>query len=361
MTRSAARLAMVAAALLSTSSMSRLAAQRTITVRDSIVLQESGDDFLALPSPVVSDGAGGYLVADHGQATVFHYSGDGRLMRRYGREGEGPGEWREADIALPWGAAHVMVLSWSPYAIQLFRRGDGEFAERHPLNTPVEWVVPGTGELWLSGAHYATRSAIRRLTVGETEARPVLPLPDVYTEGGPLGGIFNEMPFAMWADTLMVGFMPLPYLIVADTTGRELDRFEVPTARRKGGTADPQAAIDEWLGSGRSYSGVFGLFSTTRGVHRRPDGTTLVIHFDLGTESAPASTLGLWVSVVDESRESACVDAAIPLETDSRAAIGFEGDLFLVLEQVLRGGDSVALLRRFEVDTEECDWLPVGR
>lgn len=47
------------------------------------------------------------------------------------------------------------------------------------------------------------------------------------------------------------------------------------------------------------------------------------------------------MNVVGESRESACVDAAIPLEPGSRAAIGFEGDLVLVLEQVSRGGDAV--------------------
>ena len=349
------------AAFVAFASTSHLAAQPSITVRDSIVLQESGDDYLVLPSPVVPDGSGGYLVADHGQAGVFHYSATGRLMRRYGREGEGPGEWKEADVALPWGDEQVMVLSWSPYAIQLFRRSDGQFVERHPLNTPVESVVPGSGELWLSGPHYGTSSAIRRLKLGESEARPVLRLPDEYSAAGPVGGIFGEMPFAKWADTLLVGFMPLPYLIVADTTGRELDRFEVPAVRRRGGTADPEAAIDEVLDGGRPYSEVFGLFSVTRGVHRRPDGTSVVVHFDMGTETRAVSTVGLWVTVIDESRRSACVDGAIPLEQGTRAAIGFEGDLVLVLEQVLRGGDSVTVLRRIEVDTDGCDWMPISR
>ena len=356
-----ARLALAVAASLASSSTSHLAGQPTLTVRDSIVLQESGNNYLIVPAPVVPDGSGGYLVADHGQPAVFHYAGDGRLMRRYGRGGEGPGEWEEADIALPWGEEQVMVLSWSPYAIQLFQRSDGEFVERHPLNTPIETVVPGSGELWLSGPHYATRSAIRRLRLGETEARPILRLPDEYTAGGPVSGIFSEMPFTLWADTLLAGFMPLPYLIVADTTGRELGRFEVPVARRRGGTADPAAAIAEVLEGGRPYPEVFGLFSTTRGVHRRADGTFVVIHFDLGTGTGPASTVGLWISVIDESRESACVDGTIALEADSRAPIGFEGDLVLVLEQVVRGGDAVTVVRRIEVDTDGCDWTRVSQ
>jgi len=353
------RVALATVAFIATSSY--LSAQPAITVRDSIVLQESGDDYLVLPAGPVPDGSGGYLVADHGQAGLFHYSGNGSLIRRYGREGEGPGEWREAHVTLPWGNEHVMVLSWNPYAIQLFRRSDGLFVERHPLNTPIESVASDSEGLWLSGAHHGTSSAIRRLRLGEPEARPVLRLPDEYAAGGPVGGIFPEMPFAMWADTLLAGFAPLPYLIVADTTGRELDRFEIPAARRKGGTADPAAAIDEVLTGGRAYSEVFGLFSVIQGVHRRPDGTTVVVHFDMGTEVIPVSTVGLWVSVIDESRESACVDAAIPLEPDSRPAIGFERDLVLVLEGVLRQGDAVTVLRRIEVDVDGCDWTPISR
>ena len=72
---------------------------------------------------------------------------------------------------LPWGDEHVMVVSFDPYAIHLFRRSDGQFVERHPLNTPAESVVPGSEGLWLSGAHYAARSAIRRLMVGDSDQR----------------------------------------------------------------------------------------------------------------------------------------------------------------------------------------------
>ena len=49
------------------------------------------------------------------------------------------------------------------------------------------------------------------------------------------------------------------------------------------------------------------------------------------------------------------------LEPGSRPAIGFEGDLFLVLESVVRRGDSVTVLRRIEVDVDGCDWMPISR
>ena len=42
-------------------------------------------------------------------------------------------------------------------------------------------------------------------------------------------------------------------------------------------------------------------------------------------------------------------------------SIGFEGDLVLVLDQVVRGGDAVTIVRRIEADTDGCDWMPVSR
>ena len=346
-----------------------LFAQPTATVVDSIVLEESGDDYLALPAPVIPDGTGGYLIADFHEPRALHYDREGRLIQRYGRRGEGPGEMMEAQVALPWGDDEVLVFSWNPLAAQSFRRDDGQFVERYPLKTVVETVVIDSGELWLSGAgqqlppsapQYGDRSAIRRWQLGDDEAEPVVGLPEEFEEGGPLGGIFPEMPFAKWADTLLVGFMPLPYLIVTDTEGDELDRFEVPVVRRRGNPDDPEAAIEEVLGGGR-YPDVFGLFSLTRGVHRRPDGTFLVVHFDLGTDGPPVSTEAMWVSVIDASLTRACPDGLIPLEDGSHPAIGFEGDLLLVLDQVIRGGDAETVVRRIKVETDDCEWVPLSR
>ncbi len=337
-----------------------LSAQPTVIVLDSIVLEESGDEYLVLPAPVIPDGTGGYLIADFDQPRVLHYNREGRLIQRYGRGGEGPGEWKEAEIALPWGDDRIMVFSWDPPAAHAFLRQDGQFVERHPLRTVVDHVVMNAGEVWLSGAEYAHRSAVGRMKLGDAEAEPVVALPEEFVAGGPVGGIFPEIPFAKWADTLLVGFMPLPYLIVTDTNGEELERFEVPAVRRRGHPEDPEAAVREALGGGR-YPDVFGLFSLTRGIHRRPDGTVLVMHFDLGTDGPPVSTEALWVSVIDPSRSRACPDGLIALEDGSHPAIGFEGDLLLVLDQVIRGGDAETVVRRIQVETDGCDWVPLSR
>ena len=85
------------------------------------------------------------------------------------------------------------------------------------------------------------------------------------------------------------------------------------------------------------------------------------MHFDLGTDGPPVSTEAMWVSVIDPSRSRACPDARIPLEDGSHPAIGFEGDLLLVLDQVVRGGDAETVVRRIRVETDACDWVPLTR
>ncbi len=356
---------LVLAGLLS-APMSGLSAQPALEVRDSVVLEESSEDYLVYPGSVVPDGTGGYLVTDYRQPRVFHYSAEGRLIRSYGARGQGPGEWEEAQIALPHGSDHVLVLSWKPFAVQRFDRQSGRFVERFPLRGYVESAaVDGDGDededvLWLSGPHYTPRSAVRRLKLGDDEAEPIVDLPEPYTEGSPVGGMFNSVPFTKWADTLLVAFMPLRDVILADDGGRELDRFEVPAVHRREAPADPAAAIEDNLRSG-DYFSTFSLFSLARGVHRRPDGTFLLVHGDFTGDDPPLRTETLWVSVVDRDRASACPDARVSLGPESHPVIGFEDDTLLVLEQVLRGGDAATVLRRIAVETGDCDWVPLTR
>ena len=344
--------------------MSGLSAQPTVAVRDSVVFEESSDDYLVYPGSVVPDGAGGYLVTDYRQPRVFHYSAEGPLIRSYGARGQGPGEWEEAQIALPHGSDHVLVLSWKPFAVQRFNRQSGRFVERFPLRGYVESAAVEEDEdgdaLWLSGPHYTPRSAVRRLRLGDDEAEPVVDLPEPYTEGSPVGGMFNSVPFTKWADTLLVAFMPLRDVILADERGRELDRFEVPAVHRREAPADPAAAIEENLRSGEYFS-TFSMFSLTRGVHRRPDGSFLLVHGDFNGDDPPLRTETLWVSVVDRDRRGTCPDARVSLGPESHPVIGFEGDALLVLEQVLRGGDAETVLRRIAVETDDCDWVPLTR
>lgn len=336
-----------------------LSAQTTTTVLDSVILAESPEDYLVWPRAVAPDGTGGYLVTDVRQARVLHFAGDGRFLQSYGREGEGPGEFRRADVALPSGDDHVLILSSDPLVAQLFERNSGQYVERFPLLESPQSALLDSRELWTSGPHYPTESAVRRLELGIAEPEPIVELPDEYTRDGPVGGMFGGMPFVKWADTLMVGFQPLPYVIVANTAGAVLDRFEVPVADRRGAPASPDRLIEEALQSG-PYFHVFAILSSTLGVHRRTDGSFLVVHFDYSGDEPPFNA-EVFVTVIDADRTQACPDRRILLGDESAPAIGFEGDTVLVLEHLLRGTGVVAVLRRIAIETDDCDWVQLGR
>lgn len=65
--------------------------------------------------------------------------------------------------------------------------------------------------------------------------------------------------------------------------------------------------------------------------------------------------------VLEESGDDYLVLPAPVMEEGSHPAIGFEGDLLLVLDQVIRGGDAETVVRRIQVETDDCDWVPLSR
>lgn len=333
-----------------------LVAQARLVLRDSIVLEQTSESYIAQPLTVTPDD-GGYLVVDGQQAQVFRFDATGKLMQRYGREGEGPGEFLEAAIALPHRSDDIIVFSWLPPAAQVFDRESGEFRARYELQSPLEDVALVGDRVWVSGVRYGKGTSLRRVILGGGEEAAIPLIPSEYVEGGPVGGIFPEVPFALWTDTLLVGFEPLDRLFVVSTAGVVVDTHTIPSVNRRGTPERPREALLEALERG-PYPEVFGVLSTLRDLHRRGDGSFVLVHAD-HEPTGPPVTSELFVTVLDSNRRRACVDARVPLSPDAQPAVGFAGDDLLVLEQVLVGLDAVPVLKRFAIDVSACDWLEV--
>ncbi len=69
-----------------------------------------------------------------------------------------------------------------------------------------------------------------------------------------------------------------------------------------------------------------------------------------------------FLSVVSADLERACVDAAIPFESDAIDPWpSFAGGRLVVTTRQLVGDDAVrTVVRTYEIDDEHCDWLPTG-
>ena len=160
-----------------------------------------------------------------------------------------------------------------------------------------------------------------------------------------------------WADTLLVGFEPLDRLFLVSPARVVVDTTKVPSVNRRGTPERPREALLEALEHG-PYPAVFGVLSILRHLHRRGDGSFVLVYAD-HWPAGPPVTSELFVTVLDSDRTRACVDAGVPLGPDAQPAVGFAGDDLLVLEQVLVGLDVVPVFKRFAIDGSECDWVEV--
>lgn len=324
----------------------------SLVLVDSIQFEQTDEAFLVQPKQVVPAGDD-YLVSDAGQARIFLYDQQGRLIKSFGQEGEGPGEFHNVAGILPMDE-EILVVSWEPRAAQLFDRSTGSLLRRYELVGSIESVQMSDGQLLIGGSQYSTGSGVRRVSLSTGDVTPLAPLPDEFSEGGPLGGIFPGVSFAGWADTLVVGYEPLNFILV--TVRRQaVDTVQVPNRLRRGVPEDPEGAIIDALNAG-PYSRVFGVLSTLRGIHRRSDGSFILVHFDHRPEGPPVTSKA-FVTVLSADRRRACVDAVVPLGPAAQPAVGFDGDKLLVLEQIISGGEAVPVLRSFQVDTEGCRWI----
>jgi len=336
---------------------SEAAAQSQLILRDSIALQETEETYIGLPVAVTIDGDG-YLVVDARTPQVLRFDGAGELEQHYGREGEGPGEFKNPLAAFPYGDDQIIVFSWNPPAAQVYRRSYGGFVERYGLDGPIRGVLLRGRNVWLSGVRFADSTSVRHRELGRGTDASLSLIPQVFREDGPLGGIFSLVPIEAWADTLLVGFEPLDRLFVVSSEGQVLDSLSIPASQRRGTPVNPAEAVDQILRQG-SYSEVFGALSTLRAIHRRSDGSTLLVYFDHRADGPPV-TSQVFVTVLSPDRRQACIDAELPISPNSSPAVGFADDDLLVLEQVLVGTDAVPILKRFEVDSADCDWVAAG-
>jgi hypothetical protein len=321
---------------------------------DTVWLQETAASYLVLPRSLEPD-RDGYLVTDSHEAQVVRYASNGRLVRKYGSEGEGPGEFRNAATAVPFGTNEILVVTWKPPALQRFNRETGAYIERYPLQSQP-WSVSVSGDtVWLGSLRYDVRAGVERLQLGRSGSTFMASLPESFVEGGPVGGIFHQVSMARWGDTLVVGFEPTETLLVLSPHGAVVERVRIPHVRRRGVPDDLDTHLLDAMR--RDYRDVFGVLSALRGVYRLPSGETALIYYDSKPGNLPASS-SVFLTLLSPDRTRVCVDAPIPLGPDPHPLVGFKADTLLVLDQQLRTALAVStFIARFTLDHSACRWI----
>lgn len=116
---------------------------------DSLIIGDSDDLLFSGRITASVDESGEVFVTDYGQRTVFHLSQDGELIKQFGREGSGPGEF--TGIQYPSVNDDIyFAYDYGPARLNLFDTNSGELIRDFTVQYEDE-SEPGSWRL--SGLH----------------------------------------------------------------------------------------------------------------------------------------------------------------------------------------------------------------
>lgn len=348
--------ALLALAACGGSDLDTLTPSPRLVLVDSLVLEQSDFVYLASPSAISADDDG-YWVADMQQATLIRYDREGRYQRRIGRAGRGPGEF-----SAPWrmasGGEHsLLVLDMGDFSVVGVDTRDGSHSFRHSLGgrffgTSMHLrgdslllgglaMTPPLGGAWLD------------ITTGTVTAAVAAP------EGhDPLLTNFEFATAVHLRDGVLGVWPALRNSRLRRWDGSDVD-VQIPARTRP---VPPHDLLERLMSHQLRPDSAWMLVTIpwAVGTLASGDGAIASLTFVPGPEGEGLRLTGGYLSVISAAADRACVDASISLQSDERPVVGFRGDTLQLLEQVVQGAEAVAVIRSFVVQTDDCDWLPVG-
>lgn len=298
---------------------------------------------------------------------VVHLDRDGRLLRRIGRHGDGPGEFSYApnDLAA-WGDSLVFV-NLSERKLSFFRRSDGGFLETRIVGGFPYTVAETDSHLFVGALSPLSGTAAGVFAPADTAMRPILPTPDEVRAVPLAMSAWPVSYVAAAGDTALVGFVVSDRLHVVTAAGDTPGSFALPAVRRR--PIPPK--LDELLEPVLSGRMRFFQFAMLVSLEQRADGSVLAMHHDWFTKDSTNRTsvdgemitdsLQAYASIIDRAQRRVCADTPIPLDWASLpAAVSVHGDDIVILGHVNDGSPAAVLeFRRYRVDLSSCGWLPI--
>lgn len=334
---------------------------------DSVLMTEPDAEGLFMPLRAQARLSDGGLLADIGTA-IDQFDADGRFVRRIGRSGAGPGEFRRIStiLTLPGdslfaavdarrGRIIVFALRTGELRREIAVRpffpgqqwrwvGDTVVMPRKLSATPFTSWVPSTDSVWSWGEvpEIFTRSITAYSQGGE---------PSIVRRGSGWLAVYpgDARVFELSAD---------------GTIGRGV---EVPVARRRG---VPEALADSV--EAINASGVFRYAaSLVFAIWELSNGNYAVVHMDTdpqldaavyaasnGAGGLSYENTNYWVTFLSRDLRRACPDARVPFEPDNLIVPFFKADtLFFLTRSVATDTTVNAALHRFRLDDSDCAWV----
>lgn len=342
-----------------------------LTLVDTVVLAESDTIYLGSPAATFTlDGAGHYFIPDRGNNRVLQFSNTGALVRTFGRQGSGPGEFRGLGNAVMVAGGRLWQSDYVQRRISLFNTSGASLGDV-PFDGRLSSLKLSDQGAWAGITDASLGLAVTRFDPTRTPDSLVptmITLPSVYDEF-PVLRYWDHTSVVAWNDTLVVAFGGVEYVVRYKDNGSPIDTAWVPACRRQGSPPDilaqgfrstPRTA-EEQSRAEEIQTKISGLL----GMWRFSDGQILVWYQDPRKDSSGLYRSRAYLSVLSPDLQRACVDAELAGSGSERAILAVQDDYVHLLDQVVgdrgAGSEVRSVVRRYSIDTSQCKWLATSR
>ncbi|MDE2782457.1 MAG: hypothetical protein OXK77_05845 [Gemmatimonadota bacterium] len=345
---------------------------------DSLVLEETGEHHIGNPLGLFVGADGSVLVSDGFAQTVLRYDTTGRLIGRFGRGGQGPGEFMNLG-GVGFVAATVAGFLDESGRLELFGLTDGAQSGRvrMDMNNRTSSFSVREDSLWYAGINPVSSATFGAVAIpdllnavrADEQPAPILlnrgVAPAPYAEAHALARSLSHAFIDVGDDDVILGFTASPFLLRTDHAGDGVDTAWIAPGGRRG-----EPAEDEFIAAMRSDRATsqqdlrswmldfFESVSFVRDLSRDEHGNVYTVHQDADRDDEGSMTgVRLYLAVSRFDGEDGCADTLIPT-SDIGAPVPFLEDSTLwVLDRRLAGAATAGLatvVRRFAIDAEQC-------
>ncbi len=342
----------------------------TLILEDSVFLEENDDTYIGQPLEMLLGTDGSLFVVDGFLNSVTQFGKTGQLIRVYGRQGGGPGEF--AYIGLGGFATDAVLgaVDGRPprMEIELFDLKSGWHLGRATANGFVTALAARRDRLWLGGIDAGEWKALgtKRLRdlpggsgAGTESTRAVsldrVSVPRPYRENDIIRGIGGMARLHVGEDDIVLGFAGSPFLLRVDPDGEVLDTVPLQAGQRRG-VPDEDEFMEMMDPTKASYDEMFRATSSLMNVSRDDNGYIFTVHQDSELHGTQVSGR-IYISSLKSDGSEQCPDTLVPTSDAGRPVTAFGGRELLVLDQRIHEGAGNRLrtvVRRFTVDPADC-------
>ena len=335
-----------------------------------ILLEETYEAYLGNPHTLVVDTAdGSFLISDFFQGRVIRFGRDGRIVQRYGRNGEGPGEFKGMGPTFILNDSVVVGVDTPRRLFKLFSREDGEHLESFRYQGSILGSVSVVAGMVVAPSMEFEEgfTSVLIWDPGEGSFRYLIDLPEPYMQSlkgiGAFAGTMASGSVLAWPDTMLVGMAGVNELVLATWEGEVLDTVRPPGVRRRGVPDNAQVKLETDMSM--SFKDRVEMMSLLVGIYRLQDGETVLVHYDqtiTGEIPMVEWLAAIDLTVLSADRRTACVDGFVPYANETRARLAVSRDTLFLLDRTINEteDDLKTWIRLYEIDTSRCVWLPAG-